>query len=307
MKAAADGDGRAIGRLISLVELGGEDERSVARLVFPRTGGAWVVGVTGAPGAGKSSLVDGLVACIRAAGHRVAVVAVDPSSTASGGAILGDRVRMQRHAADAGAFVRSMASRGQLGGLARATMGAVRVFDAAGWPWILVETVGAGQLEIDVAGAADTTVVAVTPGWGDSLQVAKAGLMEVADVFVVNKSDRSGAGEAVQDLERELDLDQAEWRPPVVPTVATSGQGVDGLWGAIQRHRRFLTDRGALAERRAAQLVSEVRRLAQEESTRAVTTHCRGSAFEHLVAEVAARRLDPLAAADAVLATLQDG
>ncbi|MCA1691486.1 MAG: methylmalonyl Co-A mutase-associated GTPase MeaB, partial [Actinobacteria bacterium] len=282
-------------------------ERSVARLVFPRTGGAWVVGVTGAPGVGKSSLVDALVACIRAAGDRVAVVAVDPSSAVSGGAILGDRFRMQRHATDAGVFVRSMASRGQLGGLARATLGAVRVLDASGWPWILIETVGAGQVELDVAGAADTTVVAVTPGWGDSLQVAKAGLMEAADVFVVNKSDRPGADEAVRDLELELDLDQADWRPPVVRTVAPTGEGVDGLLDAVRRHRLFLTDHGTVTGRRRERLASEVRRLAQEEGVTAIAAHCRNAAFDQVVAEVSARRLDPLAAADAVLATRPDG
>ena len=259
--------------------------------------------MTGAPGAGKSSLVDRLVACVRGAGERVAVVAVDPSSPFSGGAILGDRVRMQGHATDPGVFVRSMASRGQLGGLARATLGAVRVLDAAGWPWILVETVGAGQVEVDVAEAADATVVVLTPGAGDSVQVAKAGLMEVADLFVVNKADRPGSDEVVRDVEATLDLadPRPEWRPPVLRTVATSGEGVPGLWEALLSHRAHLAEGGRLEQSRARRLAAEVRRLVREDGARVAGERCRGRSFDELVAQVTARALDPGSAAQSVL------
>lgn len=269
--------------------------------MFGGTGQAWVVGVTGAPGAGKSTLVDGLVSCLRAAGERVAVVAVDPSSPFSGGAILGDRVRMQDHAGDRGVYVRSMASRGQAGGLARATLGAVRVLDAAGWPWVLVETVGAGQVGVDIAEAADTTVVVVTPGWGDAVQADKAGLLEIADVFAVNKADRSGVDETVRDLQAMLALGEDDWRPPVIRTMATTGEGVHQLMDAVTGHRRFLLDGGRVDARRDRRLAAEVRRLVQEAGARAAWARCQGPAFDATVAEVAARRLDPVAAAGRLL------
>jgi LAO/AO transport system kinase len=298
VEAAASGDGRAVAKLISLVESGPAAERAVVRLIFPRTGEARIVGITGAPGAGKSTLVDRLVALLRSRAERVAVVAVDPSSPFSGGALLGDRVRMQDHATDPGVFVRSMASRGQLGGLARATLGAVRVLDAAGWPWVLVETVGTGQVEVDVAHAADTTVVVVTPGWGDAIQTVKAGVLEIADVFVVNKADRPGTDETVRDLELALDLSQVGWRPPVVRTSAALGQGLEDLWEAVFRHQAFLAERGRLAARRSERLAAEVRRLVAEEGARAAAQRCHGPAFDALVTDVAERRLDPVAAAD---------
>jgi LAO/AO transport system kinase len=261
-----------------------------------------VVGVTGAPGVGKSSLVDQLVSCIRAGGERVAVVAVDPSSPFSGGAILGDRVRMQAHATDPAVFVRSMASRGQLGGLARATIGAVRVLDAAGWPTILIETVGAGQVEVDVARTADTTIVVLTPGSGDSVQVAKAGLMEVADLFAVNKADKPGTDEIVRDVEATLDLAEPrpEWRPPVVRTVATTGEGVGALLAAVVRHRSHLHQGGRVERRRGDRLAAEVRRLVEEDAARAAGERCQGPFFQELVAQVANRVVDPVTAAEAI-------
>jgi LAO/AO transport system kinase len=263
----------------------------VAAAVFPDTGRAWVVGVTGPPGAGKSTLVDGLVACARAGGARIAVVAVDPSSPLTGGALLGDRVRMQGHATDPGVFVRSMATRGYPGGLARATRGAVRVLDAAGWPWIVVETVGAGQVDVDVAGAADTLVVVVAPGWGDALQADKAGVLEVADVHAVNKADRPGADETARDL--------AAARPgvEVVKTVATTGEGVAALWDAVARHRARLTAAGEVEARRAAGLAHEVRALVEQDALARARARTGGPAFDAVLEEVAARRLDPLAAA----------
>jgi LAO/AO transport system kinase len=256
------------------------------------------VGIAGPPGAGKSSLVDRLVACRRDAGQRVAVVAVDPSSPHSGGAVLGDRLRMQRHATDSGVFVRSMASRGAYGGVARATRGAVRVLDAAGWPWVVVETVGAGQVEVDIAQASDTTVVVLTPGWGDSIQAAKAGILEVADLFVVNKADDPGADDVARHLELALDLGPQAWRPPVVRTTATTGAGVDDLWAAVERHKAFLAQSGRLEARRSGRLAVEVRRLMADAGARMMLDRCAGPAFERMMGEVSARRLDPLAAAD---------
>jgi len=285
------------------VEEGGGAEGAVAAATFPRTGQARVVGVTGAPGAGKSTLVDRLVEARRAGGERVAVVAVDPSSPVSGGAVLGDRLRMQRHATDPGVFIRSMASRGQAGGLARATAGAVRVLDAAGWPLVIVETVGAGQVETDVASAADTTVVVVTPGWGDGIQAGKAGLLEVADVLVVNKADRPGAGQAALDLEMSLDLSTLEWRPPIVRTVAASGEGTGDLWAAVESHGRHLAEDDRLAARRAVRLGAEVRRLVADAAARDAAARCRGPEFDTVMADVAARRLDPLAAADRLISS----
>ena len=299
------GDPRAVGKLISTVESGRpDDERAVAAAAFPRTGRAWVLGVTGPPGAGKSSLVDRLVTLLRHRDERVAVVAVDPSSPFSGGAILGDRLRMQDHATDPGVFVRSMATRGQAGGLARATVGAVRVLDAAGWPWIVVETVGAGQVEIDVAQASDTTVVVVNPGWGDSVQAVKAGLLEIADVLVVNKADRPGADQAVRDLQLTLDLalEPPEWRPPVLCTTATTGEGIDGLWDAVERQRAFLHDGARLTRRRTARLPGELRRLVEAAAAAHASRRVSGPGFDALVADVAARHLDPLAAAERLLA-----
>ncbi|HEX8802702.1 MAG TPA: methylmalonyl Co-A mutase-associated GTPase MeaB, partial [Acidimicrobiales bacterium] len=241
--AARGGDRAALARLLSIVERGGDDARAVGRLVHGLGAEAVTVGITGAPGAGKSTLTSALVDLIRAdgAGERVAVLAIDASSPFSGGALLGDRVRMGDHALDDGVFIRSMATRGHLGGLAVAAPEAVRVLTAAGFPLVLLETVGVGQVEVEVVGHADTTVVVVNPGWGDAVQANKAGLMEIADVFVVNKADRPGADEAVRDLERMLDLAGVSgWRPPVVRTEATSGKGVAELWAALRRHRDHL-------------------------------------------------------------------
>ena len=303
---AAAGERRALGRLLSMVEAGGESAQQVARLTFPLSAAVeHVVGLTGAPGAGKSTLTSGLVAAARPAGP-VAVLAVDPSSPFSGGAILGDRVRMQDHAGDPGVFIRSMASRGHLGGLALAVPEAVRALVAAGFPRVLIETVGVGQVEVDIAGAADTTVVVVTPGWGDSVQAAKAGLLEVADVFVVNKADRPGADAARRDLAAMLDLDPdpGGWRPPIVATDARSGDGVAEVWAAVGDHRAWLAQSGELDARRRRRLLDEleavlVRRLAAD--VRAVAG---GSRWEAVTAEVLGYRLDPAAGAARLLASV---
>ncbi len=270
--------------------------------LFAHTGQAYTVGITGAPGAGKSTLTDALIGCIRGEDAEVGVLAIDPTSPFSGGAILGDRVRMQDHATDPGVFIRSMATRGHLGGLALATPQAQRVLDAAAIPWILVETVGVGQVEVEIAGAADTTVVVVNPGWGDGVQANKAGLLEIADVFVVNKSDRPGVADTVRDLELMLDLSvPGSWRPPVLQTVATGGDGVAELWAVIGAHRAHIDDNGDLVRRRAARLRDEVRAIVVARLQEQIGDRCRGDAFEALVRRVEARELDPYGAAGELL------
>jgi LAO/AO transport system kinase len=258
--------------------------------------------VTGAPGSGKSTLTDKLIGLIRGSGTEVGVLAIDPSSPFTGGAILGDRVRMQDHATDEGVFIRSMATRGHLGGLSLATPQAVRILDAAGKPWIIVETVGVGQVEVEVAGAADTTVVVVNPRWGDGVQANKAGLLEIADVLVVNKADRDGAADTVRDLEVMLELaGERDWRPPIVETVATDGRGIDELWRAILDHRAHLDADGRLERRRDARLRDELRAIVHERLRAGAEDRCRGEQFDRLVEQVAARKLDPYAAADELL------
>jgi LAO/AO transport system kinase len=260
---ACAGERRAVGRLLSLTEAGGESAEQVAALAHPLGGDAHVVGVTGAPGAGKSTITGRLAAGLEADGPRLAILAIDPSSPLTGGAILGDRIRMDGVVHDPSTFIRSMATRGHGGGLALAVPAAIRVLDAVGFDLIIVETVGVGQVEVDVAGAADTTVVVVTPGWGDAVQANKAGLLEVADVFVVNKADRPGASDARRDLELMLDLsgsaDHLPWRPPIVLTSATKGEGVAELQSELTAHREWLEATGEIHLRRSARGRAEVR------------------------------------------------
>ncbi len=232
IQRARDGDARALGRLLSLVENGAPELRGVMAALAPLTGRARVLGLTGAPGVGKSTVTGALIAAYRAQGLRVAVLAIDPSSPFTGGALLGDRVRMQQHATDQGVFIRSMASRGHLGGLSAATPQAVRVLDAAGFGVVLIETVGVGQAEVEIAGLADSTMVIVAPGLGDAIQAAKAGILEIGDVFVVNKSDKPGAQEAVRDLRGMIAMARrgvGDWKPPIVSTTAATGEGLDDL------------------------------------------------------------------------------
>jgi LAO/AO transport system kinase len=302
VERALAGDRVATAKLLSLVEQGGDGARAVVSRLHPHTGRAWSVGVTGAPGAGKSTLTDELVMCMRDDDLDVGVLAVDPSSPFSGGAILGDRVRMQRHSTDPGVFIRSMASRGHLGGLALATPQAVRVLDAVGKEWVIVETVGVGQVEVEIASQADTTIVVVNPGWGDEVQAAKAGLLEIADIFVVNKADRPGADVTVSDLAGMLDLgSRKRWQPPIVRTIATTGDGLAELWDEIIGHRQFLEADGAVGARRRARLVDEIRGLLAERLLERAGAMTEGEKFDALVDSVAARTSDPYKAVDALL------
>jgi LAO/AO transport system kinase len=306
---ARDDDRVALARLVSLVERGGVPGLAVARLAY-RAPVPYTIGLTGAPGAGKSTLTDRLITLVRSGWPdpapepiaQVGVLAVDPTSPFSGGAILGDRVRMQQHALDPTVFIRSMATRGHLGGLALAVPDAVRVLGAAGLPVVIVETVGVGQMEIEVASAADTTMVVVTPGWGDSMQANKAGLLEIADIFVINKADRPGAREARRDLEQMLDLSSlGAWRPPVVDTVASSGEGLAALWDEIARHRAHLRQSGKLEQRRAERLGHELRRVLVARSAARIDELASGEEFAGAVKALAAGELDPYQAADRLL------
>lgn len=290
--------------MLSLVERGGDASRAVSAAAHPHSGNAYTVGLTGAPGAGKSTLTSRLIEHLRALDQPVAVLAIDPTSPFSGGAILGDRVRMQDHALDAGVFIRSMATRGHLGGLSAATREAIRVLDAVGFPWILLETVGVGQVEVEVAAAADTTVVVLNPGWGDAVQASKAGLLEIADVFAINKADRPGVEEARRDLDHMLDLaatDAEGWRPPIVPVIAAEGSGTGDLWAAVEAHRRWLSTDGRLETRRRARVADELHGLLVARLLERARAGGDGVDFERLHAEVAERRIDPWAAIDALL------
>jgi len=302
--AARDGQHRAVARLISLIEDAGPQVREVAAALVPHAGNAQVVGLTGSPGVGKSTTTSALVSAMRALSKRVAVLAVDPSSPFSGGALLGDRVRMQTHATDSGVFIRSMATRGHLGGLSAAAPQAVRVLDAAGCDVVFVETVGVGQSEIEVVSLADTTVVMLAPGMGDGVQAAKAGILEVADILVVNKADRDGAETTTRDLRNMLSLTphpeagEPFWSPPIVKTVAVRGEGMDKLTAAIGEHRGWLEAAGEGDRRRLRRAEAEIEAITLGE-IRARIGDVRGAGtLPELAKRVLAGELDPFAAAD---------
>ncbi len=328
------GDVRAAARLMRDLDDRIPAAREALRLLFPRTGRAWVVGVTGAPGAGKSSLTDRLIGHYRERGMSVGVVAVDPTSPFSGGAILGDRIRMQAHAVDPGVFIRSLATRGHLGGLSRATGDVVQVLDAMGKDVVLVETVGVGQDEIEVAELAHTVVVVVVPGMGDDVQAIKAGVLEIADVFAVNKADREGADRTVRDLQGMLELrratatrpalehddlhrlrqagawnphDPGSWEPPIVKTVATRGEGVADLAGAVERHRRHLEESGDRERREVARaraaFVSVLRERLMESALERLADE--QGHLDEVAARIAAREADPYAVAEEIAARLK--
>ncbi len=291
------GDVRAIARGISLVENDGDEGPALVRDLFRRSGRAFLIGMTGAPGAGKSTLVDGLVARWRKAGRSVGVIAVDPTSPFSGGAMLGDRVRMQAHAQDAGVFIRSMATRGHLGGLARATSDAAVVLDAAGKDIVAIETVGVGQDEVEIARTADVSVVVLVPGMGDDVQALKAGVMEIADIFVVNKADRDGTDRTVADVESLLSLhayQDGEWRPPIVRTQATAGVGFDELIDAIER---FSGQKSIVTSRRRQRAEVQLRAILSAKLLRQVESRVPPAEMTTLVERIVARSIDPYSAA----------
>jgi LAO/AO transport system kinase len=296
------GDRRAVARAISLVEDGSKDLARLSEALYPQTGRAYTVGLTGSPGVGKSSLAEQLVRAARARDQSVAVLAIDPTSPFSGGALLGDRLRMQAHATDPQVFIRSMATRGHLGGMALAAPEALRVLDASGKDLIIVETVGVGQAEVEVATATDTTLVIVAPGWGDYVQVAKAGILEIADVFVVNKSDRDGAEEAVRDLRNMLRMGpKTEWVAPIAKTSAVSGQGIDELWDAIDQHRKHQEESGTLDEKRRRRVVEEVKSMVAFRLRERTAGLLEGDGQDPLVRDLADRRIDPYRAAEILL------
>ncbi|UPK73843.1 methylmalonyl Co-A mutase-associated GTPase MeaB [Nocardioidaceae bacterium SCSIO 66511] len=304
VERARAGDARAVGRLISLVEQESPLLREVTALLAPHTGRAHVLGITGAPGVGKSTSTSALVTALRKAGHRVGVLAIDPSSPFSGGALLGDRIRMQVHATDPGVFVRSMATRGQLGGLSMATPQALRVLDAAGCDIVIVETVGVGQSEVEIAGLADTTIVLLAPGMGDGIQAAKAGILEVGDLYVVNKADRDGAAEVRRDLRTMLAPSSRPadaWKPPILLTVASTGTGIDEVADRLDKHRRWLADTGELQRRRAHRARDEIAAIALATLRGRLARVHAGSGLDDLAHSVLAQESDPYAAADVLL------
>jgi LAO/AO transport system kinase len=308
VEQARAGRPRAVGRLISLVEDQSPALREVMALLAPHAGTARVLGITGSPGVGKSTSTSALVAAYRRRGLRVGVLAVDPSSPFSGGALLGDRVRMQQHAVDEGVFIRSMSSRGHLGGLSWATPQALRVLSAAGCDVVLVETVGVGQAEVQVASLADTTLVLLAPGMGDGIQAAKAGILEVADVFVVNKADRDGADSVVRDLRTMLSLGDRRtddgWRVPIVKTSAAQGEGIDEVVDEVERHGAWLAASGRLEARRRARAADEVEAIALA-SLRARMGDLRGGdLLEGLAGRVVAGDVDPYTAADELVSAV---
>ncbi len=306
--AARAGAPRAVARLISLVEDAHPALREVMAALAPHTGHAHIIGITGSPGVGKSTLTNALVGILRARGKRVGILAVDPSSPFSGGALLGDRIRMQDHALDPDVYIRSMASRGHLGGLSWTTPQALRVLDAAGCEVVLVETVGVGQSEVEVAGLADTTLVLLAPGMGDGIQAAKAGILEIGDIFVVNKADREGADATVRDIRHMISLgDRSEpnlWRSPVLKTVAARNDGVAEVMAAIDDHFAWMEASGTLRDRRVRRAVDEIEAIAIQALRIRIGDLRHGNRVDELAAQVVDGSSDPYAAADQVVEAL---
>ena len=306
VERAREGDARAVARLISLVEDASPSLREVMAGLAPYAGNAQIVGITGPPGVGKSTSTNALVKALRASDKRVGVLAVDPSSPFSGGALLGDRVRMQDHALDKEVYIRSMASRGHLGGLAWSTPQALRVLDAAGCDVVLIETVGVGQSEVEIAGLADTTLVLTAPGMGDGIQAAKAGILEIGDLFVVNKADRDGAEQVRRDLRNMIglaDRSEGSWRPPIVLTVAQTGQGVDEVVEKIDEHRAWLESSGELERRRVRRARDEIEAIAMTALRRRWGNVHERTELDELAEQVVDGKSDPYTAADSLLET----
>jgi LAO/AO transport system kinase len=306
---AREGNPRSVARLITLVESSAPELREVMARLAPHSGNAVVIGLTGSPGVGKSTTTSALIGAYREAGERVGILAIDPSSPFSGGALLGDRVRMQEHATDPGVYIRSMGSRGHLGGLSWATPQALRVLDAAGCDVVIIETVGVGQAEVDIASLADTTVVLLAPGMGDGIQAAKAGILEVADLYVVNKADREGADHAVADLRNNMALGPKQpagaWVPPIIKTVASRGEGNAELVEALAAHRAWLVASGTLDARRRARAANEIESLVLTTLRGQIADVRDGTLLTDLAEQVALGKTDPYAASEEVIAAVR--
>jgi len=303
------GDRRAIARLITTIENDRAEAQEALAALYPHTGRAHIVGVTGAPGTGKSTLVNELAKAYRKRGRTVGIIAVDPTSPFSGGALLGDRIRMRDLSGDQGIFIRSMATRGSLGGLARATADVIKILDAAGYQTIFVETVGAGQAEVDIAKTAHTTIVVEAPGLGDDIQAIKAGITEIADIFVVNKADREGADSTALALEMILDLDHLShlssrghrWRPPICKTIALHGEGVGAVVEAVEEHAAYLRESGNLQRRERERIEGELRSIITQEMARSFFERLDEAQFDSLIDSIIRRELDPYSAAALLL------
>ncbi len=300
------GDKKATARLITLVENDEEKAREIVKKIYKYTGKAYIIGITGPPGSGKSTLLDKLIKQARNEGLIVGVIAIDPTSPFTGGALLGDRIRMQRHSTDPGVFIRSMATRGSLGGLAKATNDAIKVLDAYGCDIIFVETVGVGQIEVDIVKTADTVVLVTVPGLGDDIQAIKAGLMEIADIFVINKADKEGADATFFELNLMLDLEKEKWerrgwRPPIVETVAVTMKGIKDLWEAIKRHRKFLEESGEIDKKKKFRAEEEVKTIVSDSVARKISEKLKDKELSKLIDKIVKREMDPYSAAEVVL------
>ncbi len=309
VERAREGDPRSVGRLISLVENASPELREVMATLAPHAGTARLIGLTGSPGVGKSTTTSALLSTYRARGERVGVLAIDPTSPFSGGALLGDRVRMQDHATDPGVYIRSMGTRGNLGGVAWATPQAIRVLDGVGCDVVIIETVGVGQAEVAIAALADTTVVMLAPGLGDGIQAAKAGILEIADLYVVNKADRDGAGQTVRDLKSMLSLGEkrapGDWRAPVLSTVSAKSEGIAELVAELDRHHAWLVESGELGKRRHRRVVEEIEALAVTALRERMGDLRGGDLLGDLADEVVAGKADPYTAADRLIAAVE--